>query len=43
MPMPDRASEMVFASAVLTLTGEAIALAAHKDNNNNIFFIIFSL
>ena len=33
--------EIVFASAVLMLTGAAIALTANKDNNNIIFFIFF--
>ena len=37
--MPYKASEIVFASAVLMLTGAAIALTANKDNNNIIFFI----
>lgn len=31
-PMPDNASEMVFASAVLMLTGEENALNAQRDN-----------
>jgi hypothetical protein len=40
--MPDKASEMALASAVLTLTGAAITLTANRDNKTISFFMVKS-